>query len=118
VAQATGAALIAAPRQFPGLEHTLACAGWQPGVFRLKDDFRIQTLSRLRIDDLRGWVFPGRRAVVVFSPGKESDHENESIGSAGGVAVLAVGSGGDGRGALHAAVALLPGKLLRRRLLP
>jgi hypothetical protein len=59
----------------------------------------------------------GLRAVVLFSHGKESDHENETVCPAGGVSVLPLGPGGHERGVLHEGSEVLPGKLLRRELL-
>jgi hypothetical protein len=57
------------------------------------------------------------RTVVLLSHGKESDHENEIVCSAGGIAVLSLGARGDGSGVLHAVGEVLPGSLLRRKLL-
>jgi hypothetical protein len=60
---------------------------------------------------------------VPFSHEKEFDHENETVCSAGGVAVLSFGPGGYGRGVLQVSE-MLSRKLLhpmlrkRRELLP
>jgi hypothetical protein len=54
---------------------------------------------------------------VLSNHGKESAYENEIVCSPGGVAVLAVGFGGDGRVVLLEVCEVLPGTLLRRKLL-
>jgi hypothetical protein len=62
-------------------------------------------------------MFPGRRAIVLLSHGKESDHENETVCSAGSVPVLPLRPRGHGRIVLHKVGKVLPGELLRRKLL-
>jgi hypothetical protein len=59
----------------------------------------------------------GRRADVLLSHGKESDHENETVCSVGGVSVLPLGPRGYGRVVLHQIGEVLPRQLLQRELL-
>jgi hypothetical protein len=61
------------------------------------------------------FFWPAR--VCAPSPGKEINHENETVCSAGGIAVLALGPGGHGGVVLHEIGEVLPGKLLRQELL-